>query len=237
MKSAIALSVLLAAPLFLGGCASSLDKSLDREEALHERLMEREAELAERNKDYGQDQIDSLPEWVITKPRPDSSGMYGIGIGESIDLTQALRKSNLQARYDVAKEVNMQLSGEETAVGSSDNDYRYVVDAFVKEVNMSGTEDVAREIQSGPRGFRVYTMVKLPYDEFNNALTRFGNAEGHESIEKAYQRLRQRVREANEAEKEEKAAAREQEQPVPDANTAGNGAQVSTARPAYVSQN
>lgn len=195
MTQRIALFALLLAPALLAGCASSsLDRALEREEALHERLQEREAQYAEQRQAFGTEQLETLPEWVITKPRPDGTGMYGVGIGESPDLTQAIRKSNLQARFDITKEVNLELSAEETLVGSGDSDYRYIVNSFVKQVDMTGVEDVAREIQSGPRGFRIYTLVKLPYREFNQALASFGSADGRETVDSAYKRLMDRVR-------------------------------------------
>lgn len=191
MRKVMMLPALALVPFLLVGCSSSpIDKALDREAKIHERLQEREAELAKLRIRAGEEQLDSLPAWVLSKPRPDGSGMYGVGIGESPDLTNAIRKSNLQARYDVAKEVNMELSAEDTMVGSSDSQYRYIVNAFVDQVNLAGVDDIAREIQAGPRGYRAYTLVKLPYREFNRALDAFGPSN---ELDEAYERLMDRV--------------------------------------------
>jgi len=191
MRKLMMLPALALVPALLVGCSSSpIDKALKQEAKIHERLQEREAELAKLRIKAGEEQLDSLPVWVLSKPRPDGTGMYGVGIGESPDLTNAIRKSNLQARYDVAKEVNMELSAEDTMVGSSDSAYRYIVNSFVDQVNLAGVDDIAREIQAGPRGYRAYTLVKLPYREFNRALDAFGPSN---ELDEAYERLMDRV--------------------------------------------
>jgi hypothetical protein len=191
MRKVMMLPALALVPVLLMGCSSSpIDKALKQEAKIHERLQEREVELAKLRIRAGEEQLDSLPAWVLSKPRPDGSGMYGVGIGESPDLTNAIRKSNLQARYDVAKEVNMELSAEDTMVGSSDSQYRYIINSFIDRVNLAGVDDISREIQAGPRGYRVYTLVKLPYREFNRALDAFGPSN---ELDEAYERLMDRV--------------------------------------------
>tara|TARA_R110002051_G_scaffold53697_2_gene101012 strand:+ start:466 stop:1122 length:657 start_codon:yes stop_codon:yes gene_type:complete len=181
----------IATGLLAAGCSSSpMKQTIKDQERLERHLAAQEERRAERQRQAGEEQLSSLPSWVITKPRPDGSGMYGVGIGESRDLTNAIRKSNLQARFDVAKEIENVLTAEETMTGSSDSQYRYIVNSFVNQVDLAGVEDVMREVQSGPRGFRAYTLVKLPYDDFNEALQGFGQ---RGQLESAYRQLMERV--------------------------------------------
>lgn len=173
------------------GCSSNpMKQAIKDQERLERHLAAQEARRAERQIEAGEEQLSTLPAWVITKPRPDGTGMYGVGIGESRDLTNAIRKSNLQARFDVAKEIENVLTAEETMTGTSDAQYRYIVNSFVNQVDLAGVEDVLREVQAGPRGFRTYTLVKLPYDDFNEALQGFSQ---RGRLESAYQQLMERV--------------------------------------------
>lgn len=188
-------SVVLAGAVLSACSKSAMDVALEEDKKLAKYMAEREERRSELQIERGEEQLSSLPSWVINKPQPDGTGMYGTGIGESRDLTNAIRKSNLQARFDVAKEIENVLTAEETMTGSSDAEYRYIVNSFVDQVNMAGVEDVMREVQSGPRGYRAYTLVKLPYDEFNEALSGFNQSD---QLESAYAQLMERVA-ANEA--------------------------------------
>lgn len=183
-------SVVLAGAVLSACSKSAMDVALEEDKKLAKYMAEREERRSELQIERGEEQLSSLPSWVINKPQPDGTGMYGTGIGESRDLTNAIRKSNLQARFDVAKEIENVLTAEETMTGSSDAEYRYIVNSFVDQVNMAGVEDVMREVQSGPRGYRAYTLVKLPYDEFNEALSGFNQSD---QLESAYAQLMERV--------------------------------------------
>ncbi|MGP9797015.1 hypothetical protein ACT3UJ_06620 [Halomonas sp. 86] len=177
--------------LIMAGCSkNTVQQAIKDQERMERHMAAQEAKRAQRQIQAGNEQLDALPAWIINKPRPDGTGMFGVGIGESRDLTNAIRKSNLQARYDVAKEIENVLTAEETATGSADSQYRYIVNSFVNQVDLAGLEDVMRDVQSGPRGFRVYTLVKLPYDDFNQALQGFGQGD---QLESAYQRLMERA--------------------------------------------
>jgi len=181
----------VATGLWVAGCSNTpMEQAIEDSERLERHLTAQEAKRAERQIAAGDEQLSTLPAWIVTKPRPDGTGMYGVGIGESRDLTNAIRKSNLQARYDVAKEIQNELTAEETITGSSDAQYRYIVNSFVNQVDLAGVEDVMREVQSGPRGYRAYTLVKLPYDDFNEALQGFGQ---RGELESAYQQLMERA--------------------------------------------
>ncbi|CAM3836834.1 LPP20 family lipoprotein [Vreelandella rituensis] len=183
----------------LAGCStpSATEKALAREAALHERDMKRDAQASKARLAAATQQIERLPDWMIVKPAPDSTGMYGVGIGESETLMLALRKANLEARFDVAKEINQVLSAEETSIGGGDEQYKSIVNTFVDSVNLSGVADVDRSVQASPAGYRVYTLVKLPFPEFNKAMQAF-NDDGfaraaQNEMASAYEQLMTRV--------------------------------------------
>lgn len=176
----------------LAGCANSAtENALEREQAMYERQQERQ----EQQIKTAQQQIKTMPDWVIQTPAPDDTGIYGMGIGESDTLMLALRKANIEARFNVAKEVNTVLSGEETSIGARDSEYRGIMNTFVDSVNVAGTQDIDRVVEASPNGFRVYTLVKLPYPEFNTAIDQYANqdAQAAARIDEQYDRLMARV--------------------------------------------
>jgi hypothetical protein len=182
--------------LSLVGCASQSE--LEQAQARFEQHQAQQRALNEQRASEAKEQINSLPEWFLTKPQPDESGIYGVGVGESESLATALRKSNLEARFNVASEISLALSAEETSIGSRDEEYRSIVNTFVDSVDMSGTTDVDRRIQSSPSGYRIYTLLKLPYPGMNSAVAKMKSDQAfaeaaREEMERSYDRLMRRV--------------------------------------------
>lgn len=187
----------------LAGCAgpSASEQALAREAERYERQQTRTEAQKQQRQEEARAQIASLPDWVVEKPAPDNTGLFGVGIGESESLMLALRKANLEARFDVAKAIDTELSAEETATGSRDEQYRSIVNTFVNSVDLAGVEDIDRRIQASPTGYRVYALVKYPYPEFNKALDAFGtdNASSvaaqraEEDMQERYDQLMARV--------------------------------------------
>lgn len=179
--------------LLLAGCASQTptDVALEREAALHERAETRISERETRQSGV----IDSIPAWIIKTPSPDATGLYGAGIGTSTSLSLALQKANIDARRSVAQEINQTLSAESTLAGDGDASFQSIVNTFVDSVNVAGAEDVERVIQSGREGYRVYSLIKLPFPDFNRALTAFTDQNGHagDTLRAQYQQLMERV--------------------------------------------
>jgi hypothetical protein len=177
----------------IGGCASPLEKALDYEEALHERSEER---MAQRQKEQ-QSVIKTLPPWVIKKPTPDSTGVYGSGIGTSHTLSLALQKSSLDARRDLAQEIQQELSAEATMAGARDHEFQSIANTFTARVNVAGAQDVERLITTGRDGYQVYTLLKLNYPAFNTVLTEFAQAGDPRAstMQEQYDQLMRRVNE------------------------------------------
>ena len=186
--------LLLAGSLvLLAGCSSMspAEQALQHEQALHDRAEQRVSQREAQQ----QATIDSLPAWVIKRPTPDATGLYGVGVGSSQSLSLALQKANIDARRDMAQEINQELSAETTMTGDSDAAFQGIVNTFINRVDVAGAEDVERVIQSGRDGYRVYTLLKLPYPEFNRALTEFSreNEHGASTMQAQYERLMDRA--------------------------------------------
>ncbi|WP_075881835.1 LPP20 family lipoprotein [Vreelandella massiliensis] len=179
--------------LMLAGCAgqTATEKALDREAALHERAEQRVAERESRQSDV----IETLPDWIVKKPSPDATGVYGAGIGTSESISLALQKANIDARRDMAQEIDQVLSAETTMAGDSDASFKSIVNTFIDSVDVAGAEDVDRVIQSGREGYRVYTLLKLPYPEFNRALSEFSRQDesAAQAMQSQYDQLMARV--------------------------------------------
>lgn len=74
-------------------------------------IEEQQQDLNELKNDAIADHIDALPKWVTQTHAPDSVGIYAIGMGESIDLSLAIKKARLDAEFNLAKNYAQELSG------------------------------------------------------------------------------------------------------------------------------
>lgn len=184
---------LVSAIAALGGCASPTptELALEREAALNERAEQRVSHRQEQQRQI----VGTLPDWVIHKPSLDASGVYGVGIGTSHNLSTALQKAALDARRDLAQTVQQELSVEATLAGVRDSEFTTIANAFTARVNVAGVEDVERIVQVGREGFRIYTLLRLPYPEFNRALAEFSRRDspGTTTLQAQYEQLMQRV--------------------------------------------
>lgn len=173
-----------------------------RDKAEQARL-ERKQALLER-------EVKTVPDWVVSPPHADHTGIYGVGIGSDVDLTNSMRKARLQSMYELAKAFRAEVSGEDTMIGSGDNDYRYVIDLFVNKVSLAGTEVVKQEVVPIGGAFKTYSLLKYPLADFNAVIAAEKNAARRNDLQTAYARLMARV------EREEaKALDRSREQAAP----------------------
>lgn len=191
--TALALSSFATTAVILAGCASTsaLDKAMEREAAQYDRDQARlSAAVSLRD-----NEIQGMPEWVTHKPQPDSVGLYGMGIGVSPQLSTALRISNLEARYDVARELSSELSAEETLTGGHRPGYQAIVNTFVDSVDVAGAQDIDRRIDASPEGYKVYSLIRLPYQSVSRNMSRLGGeqADAEAALVAQYDRLMARV--------------------------------------------
>ena len=189
---------LLSATALLGLTACSSTPSAtdiaEEQAEVAEIRAEAQQEQNERNQAMMQNEMESLPDWVIEPPKADSTGFYGVGLSSDLDLLNAMRKAKLQASYELAQTIKSELSGEDTMTGSGEGEYRYVINNFVNKVNLSGAELVKQRVDPVDGKYKAYVLMKYPYKQFNQVLQDHNtNQAEKKTLDEAYQRLMTKV--------------------------------------------
>lgn len=181
--------------IILAGCSSAPNRTdIARDEAKAQSVREDayQAQMAKKQA-HMEREMASMPDWVLNPPKATAQGFYGVGISSDPDMLTAMRKAKLQGTYEIAKAINAELSGEDTMTGSGRGDYRYVIDLFVKRVNVAGAELVQQEVKPMDGVYKSYVLLKLPMAEFNHAMNEQRAASKKVEIEDAYERLMKRL--------------------------------------------
>lgn len=194
-KQKLILLGFLAGSIALTGCSSNQTKEDVAKEEIE--IQEIRAEAAADARDIQQDLMEqemaSLPEWVIEPPRADGTGFYGVGTASDRDLVTSMRKAELQAKYALASTIKSELSGEDTMTGSGVNDYRYIINNFVNNVELIGTETVKRIVKPIDGQYKAHILIKLPYDQFNEVLKNSSKKADYKTLQESYERLMNKV--------------------------------------------
>ncbi|HDI3282995.1 TPA: hypothetical protein PMC41_003164 [Vibrio cholerae] len=189
-----ALLVAMLSTLVMAGCSSAPDSAYDitqdelKAQALKNEAATEKAEAA----------LASVPLWVIKPPRPDASGVYGVGVGESSKVHLAIKKAGLNAQYELAKSMGQELSGSEQSyvqdgLASTTEQYTQLIDSLVAEIPMQGFEIVQQELVTVDGKYTSYQLMKLPYGQFNKALQNSSLSGKQEEIKNAFAALQERV--------------------------------------------
>lgn len=153
----------------MAACSSTPHKSLAKEQFQSEKQRQKVAQ------NHTEDTLDVMPSWALSVPRPDNTGVYAVGIAESDKVQIALKKAHLQAQYGLAKLFNQELAGSEQAMqqdagAASSSHYQSLIQSLVNYVSVVGFEVVKQDVRAVNGEFQAYTLLKLPYAEFNKAL-------------------------------------------------------------------
>ena len=172
-----------------------------------------ELELKQQREDFEQEkrekEADAMPDWVLNVPTPDATGYYAIGYGESKSIFKAIKKSTLQAEFGLAKAIKQEISGSEQAfekdsgAGTEQELYTAVIDKIVDSVQVIGFTQIDQELISTQGIHTVYTLLKMPYEQYNkilankrtNALVQESKSAFSELEERINKRQQQRVEE------------------------------------------
>ena len=127
-----------------------------------------------KNNDVRQ-HIKSLPVWVVSHPGIDSSSVYGVGLARSSDLQTALRKSTLQAEFDVAKKYGQELSGSEKVYTSEHDEvsatsFKNLIENLVFEVSVTGYKVQERVVSPVDGKYEVATLINMPHEAFEKSI-------------------------------------------------------------------
>lgn len=185
------------------GCSSSPETKAEIVKAqieADEVKAERQSELNGQAQDKAEDFLSSAPDWFIEPLKPDEKGIYAAALGVSSDVTTAIRKAELQAKYGVSAKVKDILSAEETMTGSLDVNYRYIINSFVNSVDVSSAEPVSRVIKAIDGKYNVFVMVRYPYSSIHSDMIKANSARSNAEIDTAYKRLMKRIQESKDDE-------------------------------------
>lgn len=188
------LIALVLASFALTGCSSTPTRTEIVQDELNAQSLQQKSE-----QEKAESILDSVPSWALEPPKPDSTGVYGVGIGESKKIQLAMQKASLNAQYELAKAIGQELSGNEqsyvkdTTYGTTEQ-FTQLIDSLVAEVPMQGFETIEQEVVVLNGQFTAYKLMKLPYDLLNKALESKENIQGQEQdIKEAFDSLQARI--------------------------------------------
>lgn len=188
------LIALVLASSALTGCSSTPTRTEIVQDELNAQSLQQKSE-----QEKAESILDSVPSWALEPPKPDSTGVYGVGIGESKKIQLAMQKASLNAQYELAKAVGQELSGNEqsyvkdTTYGTTEQ-FTQLIDSLVAEVPMQGFETIEQEVVVLNGQFTAYKLMKLPYDQLDKALESKENIQGQEQdIKEAFDSLQARI--------------------------------------------
>ncbi len=197
------LIVIAAVSVIFAGCSSNLTKEELMEDQLAAESLRAEADLerATLKNEQMEEALEVIPSWALTPPDSDATGVYGVGIGHSKDYRTSLRKAQLDAEYNLAARIKQVVSGSERSynkdAGNEPVDQQYVelIDKLVSEVELVGFESVKKEIVVIDGEYHTYSLLKLPFDEFNKLLDSQKKRNSDASSKAAFDEMERRIRE------------------------------------------
>jgi hypothetical protein len=193
--------VLVFIGIAIGGCSSVPTKeqiASDNAKAEAIRLKSEDDTRAHEQKKM-EGNISQVPDWALKQAKPDSTGVFAVGMGESDVVRVALHKAVLEAEFGLAKNFNQELSGSERVYvqdnnGKVGNDqYTRLIDNLVSHVPVVGFEIINQEVKVVNGKYNAFVLVKLSYDQFNRVLQEQRKNSESKTIEKAFDDLQSRL--------------------------------------------
>ena len=192
------LSACIFTTFMVSGC-SSTESVVERERQLSEDRAEFADERNERENLRLNNKLEQVPEWATSPPRPDETGMYAIGIGESKKLRTSINSAKLQAEFGLAKISKQELSGQERSFEQDNGgelvteQYTAIIDKLVERVSVVGYEVVEQETLVIEGKYHTFTLLKLPFEQFNKVLSEQRRLAKNDMISGAFDDLEKRL--------------------------------------------
>ena len=182
----------------LTSCIISACSTVPDNKSLVKEQLQLEKQRRNAAQDLAEQTIDTMPSWAMTTPRPDNTGVYAVGIAEADKVQLAIKKAQLQAQYGLAKIFNQELAGSEQmmqqdAGAGSSSSYQNLIQSLVNYVPVVGFEVVKQEVKAVNGEFQAYTLLKLPYAEFNKALQNQKQQAQNTDMKQAFADLERRL--------------------------------------------
>lgn len=162
----------------LSGCSTSPTMAELTKDSIS--ASEARAEANEKAKKKNQEAMEAslskIPAWYLEVPKPDGTGVYAVGEGESNKVGVAMRKATLEAEFGLAKVYGQELSGSERSItqdsngDSSSSQYTALIDKLVSQVPVTGFETIHQEVKTIDGKYHAFVLLKLPHEKFNAVL-------------------------------------------------------------------
>lgn len=202
LKTAVIVSVVsVVSVVLLSGCASQ-SPQIEIEELQAELEAQRASQLEqsqERKNEQLNESLDIVPSWVIAPPKPDVTGIYGVGLAESSNLNMVMKKARLQAEFEIAQQMAQEISGleqqfSEDATGNEANlRFESVVERFVNSVEIAGQEIVEQDVKVANGKYNGFVLMRLSFDSMERMLEERSTMEGYDRMKAAFKALRERI--------------------------------------------
>lgn len=184
----------IATVIVLSGCSSTPPTKLE----IARDQIEVEAIKAEVAQDKAEMVVDNIPPWALEPPQSDGSGIYAVGIGESRSVNTAIKKSKLNAQFELAKAFGSEISGNEQSYTkenshSGTTQFTQLIDSIVDTVPMNGFETLNHEMVTLEGKYTSYRLIKLSYEQFDKALKLANKEETQTEIKESFIELQQRL--------------------------------------------
>lgn len=205
MKKLTLVSVLVGSVVMAGCSSNPTAASIAKDEANAQAIRNTVAEQkVEKEQEKAEERLNAIPSWALNPPKPDAEGVFGVGMGLSKRLDLAIKKADLNAQYELAKSFKQDLSGSEQnytqeSVADTVDQYTQLVDSLVDSVPVVGYKIVKREAVAIDGQMQVYSLLKLPYDEFNAVLEKQAAKNHKQEIKEAFTALHDRIEQKKQA--------------------------------------
>jgi len=212
----------------LYGCSTSptmADLTKDSIQASQVRA-EANEKAAQKRQEKMENNLSEIPDWFLEVPKPDSSGVYAVGEGESNKVRVAMKKAMLDAEFGLAKVYGQELSGSErSSVQDSNGDaatsqYTALIDKLVNQVSVVGFETVHQEVKTIDGKYHAFVLLKLPYKQFNAVLQNQAAKTNDAKVEAQFKDLERRLDKRRQQRAEEAAETAKQGSATKDSQTA-----------------
>jgi len=183
--------------LLISACASSPKKQpvlveaappiklskLDPDERQAE--IKREKSIAERKM-----VVTDIPDWFLTPPKSDENVLYAVGTATSTDLAVVVEKSILDAKSQLADQVNGKISNNTRQIIKEGDGGHKPLSSYERATTNVTLQTAVKNyvveqksIHPTETGFRAYVLVKYPIEDSNSLGTSIDNFKAMKELE------------------------------------------------------
>ena len=215
MKKLNSIAMVVIASFSLMACSTSPTMTQLTQDSISASQARSEAneKAAQKRHEKMEGNLSEIPGWFLEVPKPDGSGVYAVGEGESNKVRVAMKKAMLDAEFGLAKVYGQELSGSErSSVQDSNGDattsqYTELIDKLVSQVSVVGFETVHQEVKTIDGKYHAFVLLKLPYKQFNAVLQNQAAKTNDAKVEAQFKDLERRLDKRRQQRAEEAAAA------------------------------